>query len=375
MQSGDRGLFQSSVLAVVLVAFVGVAAAAGLAVTTDGPSGDEVLDAAEQRYESADSVVVDATVTVENASETTTFDLSVAAAGDEQRRANVSGAEGHVVVGTDGETTWVRDSRSELTRVLAENGTANWTRPDADFATAGEDDPANASLAALAEAHNATLPEHVDGDVTLADWNGTRENATAERVETTTLDGQEVHVVSVTHPDTASELRVWVAAESDEVLKQRFTDPESDVTVTVDVTTTRFDVSPADSTFQPPGETATPAEVASVAELREAAPFAVAVPGGNWTFERGGVTHVPETVAAAQYSDGAETVSVLQTARDPPAVDDGETVTAGNRSVTFDTRGNRTVAWWTEANVTTAVSGDVADEDLRAVVADVEFED
>jgi outer membrane lipoprotein-sorting protein len=216
---------------------------------------------------------------------------------------------------------------------------------------------------------------------------------TVERVGTTTVDGTDANELLVSHPETESETRIWTDAERDTVLRAETTAPG--LTVTVDVDETRFDVSPADSTFEPPGATELASLSASTAEspgaLGTAAPFDVAVPGEEWRFERGAVLSGdapalpaipgvdPTDIAAAVYSGGESTVVVGQTGG---AIDlEGipafgtEMVTVGDRDVRLLAGEYASVAAFSEAGTTVVVAGDLSGEQLRSVIAGIELQD
>jgi outer membrane lipoprotein-sorting protein len=215
--------------------------------------------------------------------------------------------------------------------------------------------------------------------------------ATVELVGTTTVDGTEAKEILVSQPGVEAESRLFVDAESDVVLRQETTTPE--LTVTVDVTETRFDVSPADSTFEPPGA----AELASLTAAFSESPgefssetvFETAVPTDEWTFERGAVLsgNAPvltdqlgierTAIAAATYTAGDSVLTVGQVDRTvdlgmlPAEV--GETVSIDGREVRLLSGQFGAAAVWTEAGSTVVVAGDIDEGQLRSAIAGVEF--
>ncbi len=215
--------------------------------------------------------------------------------------------------------------------------------------------------------------------------------ATVELVGTTTVDGTEANEILVSQPGVEAESRLFVDAESDVVLRQETTTPE--LTVTVDVTETRFDVSPADSTFEPPGA----AELASLTAAFSESPeefssetvFETAVPADEWTFERGAVLsgNAPvltdqlgierTAIAAATYTAGDSALTVGQVDRTvdlgmlPAEV--GETVSIDGREVRLLSGQFGAAAVWTEAGSTVVVAGDIDGGQLRSAIAGVEF--
>ncbi|MFC7059411.1 hypothetical protein [Halovenus salina] len=215
---------------------------------------------------------------------------------------------------------------------------------------------------------------------TLADeLNETEANRSIELAGTTTVDGQEAHELVISNTAADYETRLWTGVDSNEILKVEWTGPET--TVTVDVTETRFDVSPADSTFEAPGTT----ELAQVDvtatedadEFGTAVPFTVASPGEGWEFERGytATTEVSvETnttvgdVLVAVYSDGEESIVVTQS---DTAREFDETVTVGDREVRIEEYDGTTVGAWTANDTTTAILGPFSESELREVIESV----
>ncbi|ERH09830.1 MAG: hypothetical protein J07HX64_01592 [halophilic archaeon J07HX64] len=214
---------------------------------------------------------------------------------------------------------------------------------------------------------------------------------TVERVGTTSIDGREANKLLITHPDTDAETRLWTDAESDTVLKQETTAPG--LTMTVDVVDTRFGVSPADSTFEPPGAS----ELASLSVTTADSPEAfetvtsveAAVPGDEWTFERGAtltgeapsITAVsgiePTDIAAATYNNGESSIVVGQLDQsldiDQLPLYGSETVTVDGREVRLLGSGFASAAVWSEAGTTVVVAGDLSGAELQSVVADIEL--
>jgi hypothetical protein len=214
---------------------------------------------------------------------------------------------------------------------------------------------------------------------------------TVERVGTTSVDGQEANELLITYPDTEAETRLWTDAESDTVLKQETTAPG--LTMTVEVVDTRFDVSPADSTFEPPGASELASLTVTTADSPEAfetvTAVEAAVPGDEWTFERGAtltgeapsLTAVsglePTDIAAAAYTDGGSSVVVGQLDRtlnlDRLPLYGSETVTVDGREVRLLAGELVSTAVWSEAGTTVVVAGDLSGAELRSVVADIEL--
>lgn len=218
-----------------------------------------------------------------------------------------------------------------------------------------------------------------------------RPEVTVERVGTTTVDGTEANELLLSSPDIEGETRLWVDAETDVVLRQETTLPG--LTTTVDVRETRFDVSPGDSTFQPPGATEVASLTAAVGEtpgeFASAAPFETATPAEAWTFERGlalsgeapALTDLPgieqTAVAAGAYTDNNDTLLVGQVDR---AVDLSviptfvtETVTVDGREVRLLSGQDGTVGVFTENETTVVVASTVDESRFREIIDGIEF--
>jgi hypothetical protein len=211
-----------------------------------------------------------------------------------------------------------------------------------------------------------------------------------ERVGTTTIDGTEANKLLLTHPETESETRLWTDTESDTILKQETTAPG--VTVTVDVQETRFGVSPADSTFEPPGATELASLSLSTTESFEAfessAPFGAAAPGEDWSFERGAVLSGESPaltvatgfdagdVGAAAYTDGESSLVVGQSSdvvdlERVPTIG-VETEMIGDREVRLATSPYASAGVFTEDGTTVVVAGDLTGSELRAVIDNID---
>jgi outer membrane lipoprotein-sorting protein len=222
------------------------------------------------------------------------------------------------------------------------------------------------------------------------EYNTSDPNLQVELVGTTTVDGQEANELRITHPDTEGETRLYTGVDSDVILKQETVTP--DATVTIDVLQTQFDVSPADSTFEPPGTT----ELASAAftwtesadEYAQDVSLPAAVPGDAWTFEYGGtvtaqVESVPGMDAAfdratvaqgATYVDGEQSLFVTQSNKTVDVTEYAETETIRGQEVAIEATEHGAVATWTESGTTTTVGGDLSEAQLRAALETIEFE-
>ncbi|ERG88367.1 MAG: hypothetical protein J07HX5_00511, partial [halophilic archaeon J07HX5] len=120
MSADTRGRLRLVALVGLLVVGLGATVAAGFVIADDQRSGEEVLSDVQEKYNNAESISADTVVTVESESGTTTANIGVAAAGEEQVRLNISDDDRYLVAGTDGEATWVFDPTTELTGVIQE---------------------------------------------------------------------------------------------------------------------------------------------------------------------------------------------------------------------------------------------------------------
>jgi len=479
-------------LAVAAVVVLGGLALGAMDSGSDERTGEEILSDVQETYDSADSVSSDGVVTVEALGRTTQFEVSAAAAGDDQLRTNVSKNGLSVVTGVDNGTVWRYDSVTGLTGVIDSNGntvtaslrggTETPARPglsalpgdislDTELSTVravldGElpeglderldDLPENATVGdVLANDSLATdidssalagdtgelpgefegfefpenlseyeLPEKFENfefpgnlseyeppaewtaDTPLEGWNrsdlrerfnksltgGFNSSAvTVERNGTTTIDGTEAHELLISHPETEIETRLWTDTESDVVLRQETKAPG--VTVTVDVRETRFGVSPAASTFEPPGATQVAnlsiSTAATPGTLESTAPFGVAAPGDDWRFEQG-VALAGEappltaatgldagTVTAAAYTSEGATLVVGQSGNAIdlnrlPAVGTG-TETVGDREVWLVTTPYASAGVFVEDGTTVVVAGDLSGSELRTVIPGIDL--
>ena len=351
----DRGAVAAVVVVGALVLF-GVAAVAGLGLAdVSEPSGDEILDDAEQRYESADTIVGAATVTAANDTQSREYNVSFTLGQNNSSRVSVTGENRTVVAGSNGTVAWVHDERTGITRVLSNES-------DGENATEANVTKANAT----AEGWNASAYDNESirnaSDrlrTAVLDW--TEENTTATREGRETIDGTDAWVVAV-EPDNESRegsVTHWVGVDSSKVLKSEYDRPNA--TVTVDYTDTRFDVSVADSTFEPPDSAAGPVFDA-FGPLQNATTITVPeLDNESYTFEEGRVAGFGGETAITTY-DGPENVTLVATTADPDR-DEGEnttteevagvtvnvTETDDGVAVTWE-RADRTVSLFTDAD-------------------------
>lgn len=445
------------VAAVAALALAGLVLAGGDS-TDDGRTGEEILADVQATYSGADSVATDAVVTVETDTETTQFEVSTVVAGEDRRWLNLSNSDGYVLVGASGETAWFHDPERGLTGVLEgdERGLTAGLRagPEAlaELGAAGVSGQTGAvdsgeGLSRILDGFGGDLPDDIEGELdglsgntTLPDvlgdaldgegprhngsdgsgefdlpdafeeWNDSEMGAleprirelltgefpasepTVEHVGTTTIDGTEASELLFTHPDGETETRLWTDIERDTLLRQETATPGA--TVTVDVLETQLDVSPANSTFEPPGVIELASLRLSTAETAATfdaeAPFEITAPDEGWTFERGvvlaGGSEAPAdllgvnlpSAAAATYTDGESSLLVGQfdgtvDLEQLPA-DTTETVTVGDRTVRLSTAPAGAVGAWNESGTTVLVASDLDGSQLQELIAGIEFE-
>jgi outer membrane lipoprotein-sorting protein len=373
MERNDRAALRTTASIGVLLAVLGVAIAAGFVVAADEPSGSDILTDVEDRYESADSVVVDASVTTEYDGTVSEFDVSTVTTNSGQMRVNVSNGTDYAVFGHTGNTSWVTTSTMDAPIVI-QNGTVvgQSSLPGETNVSAMFEPRSDAPVAHdLSSEHAALAPENVSVSAILEET-----NATAEFVETTTIDGQSVHVVRTASTEHDGEITLWATTDTATVVKYRVTTPNG--TMTADISETHFDVSPAESTFRPPTDTSWKTTADTLEELQTITAQPVAVPDEEWSFERGAVLTTPVSAVVSQYTANGSNVSVLHS--ESPALSrtsEGErTVDIDNRTVTIsDTDGDNTVVRWSEDDRTVVVVGDLSEAELLDVVAGIEFTD
>ncbi|MFB6298536.1 MAG: outer membrane lipoprotein carrier protein LolA [Salinirussus sp.] len=312
------------VLVVVLLVGTGVAGAALLQ-----PSGEEILDNVEQRYDRAENVVGTAAVTVANETETATATVEYVVADGNNSRLTVSQDNDTVVVGTNGTVGWVYDPSTGLARTYS-----NETRTE----------------------------ELEERSVDLHEQYG--ENVTVTRTGTEELNGTDAYVLKVNSTNrTIDETgQLWVATDDWTVLKAEVT--AENTTVTVDFRETRFNVSVHESTYRPPDESgklvpgAERDRYGNFTEARAASELTVPDLRDAYEFDEAIVaSYNGTTTTTAVYDTDAGTVYVAVTTDDrfPPVSEANETETVEGRTVgVVDTRRGSAV-YWSDGGTTTAV--------------------
>lgn len=402
-----------------------IAVVGGFVVADEKPSGEAILTDVESSYQNADSTLVDATIVTEHEEKVTTFAVHTVSTKSGQMRVNVSNESGYVVTGTNGNVTWVAGTQMEAPLVVREDGVTNSTA----FVGANLNSfEANISAYSLGNESNLTLMrgkdairngsfvthlkengmQTADYEAPLSEHNGTHDfngttlshydrtnwsisraleetNLTAERVKTVTEDGQELHVVVISTPEEDGELKLWVSAQDATVEKKELTTPNGTVTVEMD---TRFNVSLAASTFQPPSPMVNEQTIDSIDELRMRSANPLAVPGDNWTFSQGSVLDQPVSLTAAQYTNEDLNATVIQSETSALAGFEGEgrTINVSNRTVTISNLSSMesgmnwynmeegVIGQWTENDQTIVVAGNLSESQLVDIIESIDVE-
>lgn len=364
MDRNDRGTLQTATAVGVLLAVLSIAIVAGFAVANDDPTGSDVLTDIEDRYESADSVVVDAAVTAEHDGNTTEFNVNAVTTDRGQMRINASNGTDYAVFGHTENTSWATSSTMDVPIVIR-NGTVAG-QP----ALSGE---TNASVlfenrSDWDDEHDSVTPKNLSVSALLDET-----NATADFVETTTVDGEEVHVVEMSTPEHDGQLTLWSKTDTATILKYRMTTPNG--TMTVDVRDTHFDASPAESTFRPPTDDSWKTSIDSLGELQSNTDGPIAVPDEEWSFETGNILFSPVSAVVSQYTANGSNLTLVQSDESvfSEMPDDGRTVDVDNRTVTVtDGPDEMTVAKWSQGDSTVVASSDRSESELLDIVAEIE---
>lgn len=318
-------------LAVVTIGLVAAGTAAGLPITElTQPSGGEILDNVEQRYEDAETVTGTADVTVTNDSETKEATVDFAFKDPDKFRFTIDRGDTPTEIGSNGSVVWAVGEEKAFAHEIS-----------TDSAT---------------EMHEH--PHEFVSD----------ENVSAELVDTTEVDGEEAYIVELTptdadHDDVESTL--WVSTEDYRVLKLTATDGTKETTV--DVTETQFDVSIHDSTFEPPEDrvsVTTSETYDDFEDLQSSTDLDVpSYDEGDFESARY-LTNADGAAVIQEYATDDGTVTVI-TATDGANhlddLDDGTAVTVDGEDATAVEHDDRTIVFWTDDETTTGVivEGDV----------------
>lgn len=337
---GRRGI---ALLTAIVVVLAGSAAATGAFATLQQPSGEEVLDRVEQRYDSAETLTSTAVVTVENETASVTATVEVAAAEENRTR---------VVVSSDGET-YRAGSNGTVAWVVGPDRSAAWP------VDALGEDGAMAGVGPEATDPRSAAPG--DGDRRLTPvgtpaMNGS--NVTATLVGTPTVDGTSTYAVELTRPEANGTATLWVAQDDYRVVRAVATDGTN--RTEIDVESTAFDVAIHDSTFDPPADRVALTTVDRYDEFGTAQSNTdLALPSLDAAFEGATVTvRQGETIVGQRYVVDGENVTVVSTtatAQYDEMVENATTTEVDGQTVSVTAAEDRAVAVWTDDDVTTAV--------------------
>ena len=328
------GFSGSSRQAVLLIAIVGIGLVAAGAATglpgmaqMDQPSGDEILDDVEQRYDDAETLTGTAEVTVSNDSETKEATVDFAFAEPDQFRFVIEKDDETSEVGSNGSVVWaVGDDKSFAREIPADSEFEDREGPD-DF-----------------------VPD---------------ENVSAELVDTTELNGEEAYVVELTPTDEAPEKyedvesTIWVAQDDSRVLQVETTDGDKETTV--EVTDQQFDVSIHESTFEPPEdrvEVTMTERYDSFDSLQDATDLDVPEYDDGEFEEATEYSSADGQAVIQQYAtdDGDVQVITATGASDYLGeIENGTSVPVDGEDATAVEREDRSVVFWTDDGVTTSV--------------------
>ena len=338
-------------IVVITVALAGSATAIG---TLQQPSGDEVLDRVEQRYDSAETITTEATVTVSNGSESATATVEFAATSDNQSRTIVTRDGKTYRAGTNGSVAWAVGPNYSVAYPVEtlESGEAF------DDSIATED----------------RLPD----DSEQFSKQGTPEmntsNVSATVVGTPSIDETDTYEVELTHPEADGTTTLWVAQDDSRIVKAVATDGTNKTVVSVE--STEFNISIHDSTFDPPSERLSLTTIESYDEF-DAAQSAtdLSLPRVDATFSEATVTvRQGETVVGQRYVSDGQNITVISTTatdRFDRLTENATTETVDGQTVAVSTVEDRAVVAWTTDGVTTAVVVEGSTDEALAVAGDL----
>jgi len=331
------------VIAVVVVGLVAAGVATGLPGGDTQPTGEDVLDDVEQRYDDAETVTGTAAVTVSNDSETEEATVDFAFAEPDQFRFVIEKDDATSEVGSNGSVVWaVGEDKSFAREIPADSEYDDHEGPD-DF-----------------------VPD---------------EDVEAELVDTTELDGEDVYVVELTPTDDADEKyedvesTVWVAQEDSRVLQIETTD--GDTEMTVEVTDQQFDVSIHESTFEPPEDrvsVTTTESYDSFDDLEASTDLNVPAYDDGEFQDATEISRAEGQAVIQEYAtdDGDVQIITATGAADRLGdVEDGESVTVDGEDATAVERDGRSTVFWTEDDVTTGVVVEGSVDDAVSVAEEI----
>ena len=319
--SGRRLAIVAVFVAVGLLAAGAVAGVSGLDQMGE-PSGDDVLDRTEQRYDAAETITGTATVTVANDSASKTATVEYAAAEPNKTWAAVTSEDRSYEVGTNGTVAWAVGENESYARELSEKSAAM---------------------------NDTTDPV-------------SEENVTATLRGTDDVNGESAYVLdleptneSIDAPNTT----LWVDTDDYRVHKMTTDDGTNRTELTVEET--NFNVSIDDSQFAPPADrvAVTTTETYDSYDAAQSATDLDLPEYENGTFDEARhITRADSTAVVQQYDADGENVTVLTATGASSYLDDAENGTAvqvNGQDATAIERDDRTVVYWTEGDVTTGV--------------------
>lgn len=338
--TADTGRRLAIVAVFVTVGLLAAGAVAGVSGLSEmgQPSGDDVLDRTEQRYDAAETITGTATVTVANDSASRTATVEYAAAEPNKAWAAVTSEDRSYEMGTNGTVVWAVGENQSYARELSEKSVAMNDTTD-------------------------PVPE---------------ENVTATLRGTAEVDGESTYVLdleptneSIDAPDTT----LWVDTDDYRVHKLTTDDGTNRTEVTVEETT--FNVSIDDSQFAPPADrvAVTTTETYDSYDAAQSATDLDLPAYEDGTFQEARYISRPESTAVAQqYDADGENVTVLTATGASSYLDDVENGTAvqvNGQDATAIEREDRAVVYWTEDGVTTGVVVEGTTEEAVAVAEEL----
>ncbi|WP_336357991.1 LolA family protein [Haloarcula sp. CGMCC 1.6347] len=322
--TADTGRRLAIVAVFVTIGLLAAGAVAGVSGLSEmgQPSGDDVLDRTEQRYDAAETITGTATVSVANDSVSKTATVEYAAAEPNKTWAAVTSENRSYEMGTNGTVVWAVGENQSYGRELPEDPAAMNDTTD-------------------------PVPE---------------ENVTATLRGTAEVDGESTYVLdleptneSIDAPNTT----LWVDTEDYRVHKLTTDDGTNRTELTV--AETNFNVSIDDSQFAPPADrvAVTTVERYDSYDAAQSATEMDLPEYENGTFEEARYISRPESTAVAQqYNADGENVTALSATGASSYLADAENGTAvqvNGQNATAIERDDSAVVYWTEDDVTTGV--------------------
>ncbi|MFY4813338.1 LolA family protein [Haloarcula sp. AONF1] len=335
--TGRRVAIVAVFVTIGLLAAGAVAGVSGLS-QMGQPSGDDVLDQTEQRYDAAETITGTATVTVTNESASKTATVEYAAAEPNKTWAAVTSENRSYEMGTNGTVVWAVGENQSYARELTEGSVAMNDTAD-------------------------PVPE---------------ENVTATLRGTEEVNGESAYVLDLEPTNEsidAPNSTLWVDTEDYHVHKMTTDDGTNRTELIVEET--NFNVSIDDSQFAPPADrvAVTTVETYDSYDAAQSATDLDLPEYENRTFDEARYISRPESTAVAQqYDADGENVTVLTATGASSYLDDVENGTAvqvNGQNATAIQRDDRAVVYWTEDDVTTGVVVEGTTDEAVAVAEEL----